>query len=47
MMDPPSQSGTDPGGSINFDAVALHEAEEAEYHREEQERQNEVCVVTI
>ena len=28
--------------SINFDAQALHEAEEAEYQREDQERQNEV-----
>ena len=33
-----------PGTSINFDAQALHDAEEAEYQQEEQERQNEVSV---
>ena len=31
--------------SINFDAQALHDAEEAEYHREEEERQQEVDYV--
>ena len=31
------------GTSINFDAQAIHDAEEAEYHREEKERENEVC----
>ena len=43
-MNPSGQGGGggNPGSSINFDAVALQEAEEAEYHREEQERQNEV-----
>ena len=32
------------GTSINFDAQALHDAEEAEFQREEDERQNEVMV---
>ena len=32
--------------SINFDAQALHEQEEAEYQREEQERQNEVSIMS-
>ena len=32
------------GTSINFDAQALHDAEEAEFQREEDERQNEVTV---
>ena len=31
-----------PGTSINFDAQAIHDAEEAEYQQEEQDRQNEV-----
>lgn len=35
-------SSVNPGTSINFDAQALHDAEEAEYQREELERQNEV-----
>ena len=30
------------GTSINFDAQALHDAEEAEYQQEEHDRQNEV-----
>ena len=30
------------GTSINFDAQALHDADEAEIQREEDERQNEV-----
>ena len=41
-MNPSNQGGGNAGSSINFDAVALQEAEEAEYHREEQEQQNEV-----
>ena len=35
-------SNTDNGVSINFDAQALHDAEEAEYQREEQQQQREV-----
>ena len=31
------------GTSINFDSQALHDADEAEFQREEDERQNEVC----
>ena len=38
---PPSN----PGTSINFDAQAQYDADEAEYRREEQERQFEVCIV--
>ena len=34
-----------PGTSINFDAQALHDAEEAEYQQEEQDRQNEVSEI--
>ena len=30
------------GTSINFDAQALHDAEEAEFQREDDERQHEV-----
>ena len=33
------------GTSINFDAQALHDADEAEFQREEDERQNEVCTL--
>ena len=35
---------SNPGTSINFDAQALHDADEAEYQREENERQQEVCI---
>ena len=38
----PSSTSPNQGTSINFDAQALHDAEEAEYQREEAERQNEV-----
>ena len=40
-MKPTSSTGT----SINFDAQALHEQEEAEYQREEQQQQNEVLII--
>jgi hypothetical protein len=35
------------GTSINFDAQALHDADEAEYHREEKEREHEVKGIII
>ena len=38
---PPTNSET----SINFDAQAQYDADEAEYRREEQERQAEVCYI--
>ena len=40
-------SQTKPGTSINFDAQALHDAEEAEYHREEREREHEVSITRL
>lgn len=40
MMKPTDDS--NPSVSLNFDAQALHNQEEAEYEREEQQRQQEV-----
>ena len=43
MMKPAASAGT----SLNFDAQALHEQEEAEYQREEQQQQNEVEMMNL
>lgn len=47
-MKPSSAAGDsdNPGVSINFDAQAFHDQDEADYAREEQQRHHEVLILT-